>query len=135
VASIQNLKLSLKRDVANVAITIEYDVAFGDFDRRTNLTYIESWRLIGDDTGQDGDDLSAGDDLILGIGSDSSPIAAEGRSVVHRRREMIAAWADLNEDQDLPTAGDDEIRALVTLSPQLPTFKRRESAARHIASP
>jgi hypothetical protein len=136
VAAISNLRLTLARNIANVTITIDYDIVFSDFDRRTNLQYMESWRLIGDDTNQDGDDGPIGDDPVLGVGALSSLVTSNGLTTLHRSRTRTEAWTTLDEDAGLPApANDDEIRAVVTLTPQLPTAGRFESAAQLISAP
>jgi hypothetical protein len=137
VASITNLTLTVVRNIANVTTTIDYDITFDEFDRRTNLRYLESsWRLIGDDTGQDGDDGMVGDDLVLGEGALTALVSADGLTVRHRTRSRTDAWTSLNEDSALPAPNnDDEIRAVVTLTPQLPITVRRESAAQVVSSP
>jgi hypothetical protein len=136
VALISNLILSLVRDVANVTIKMDYDITFDEFDRRTNLLYIESWRVIGDDTGQDGDDGPIGDDPLLGVGAFAQFVASNGLAVLHRTRTRTAPWASLDEDAGLPApADDDEIRAVVTLTPRLPTATSFESAVQVISAP
>jgi hypothetical protein len=66
-ATISNPTLSIVKDVANAEITFAFDIEWDNLDQSTNLQYDESWKLIGDDTGQDGDNLPIGDDPI-GLG-------------------------------------------------------------------
>ena len=56
-ATISNIVLSIVRDVANAEVTIDYDINWSSFDRASNLSYLDSFRLIEDDTNQDGDNL------------------------------------------------------------------------------
>ena len=80
--------------------------------------------MRGDDTGQDGDNGPVGDDPIS-LGLVPIPlfgISYDGQPTTHRSKSFTIAWTDLNEDPD-----DDEIRAVVTLTPQLPVATSRES--------
>lgn len=127
-ASVSNMQLSIVKDVANAEITLDYDIMFSSFDQLTNLSYLESWKLIGDDTGQDGDDQAAGDDPInLGLML-LSTVSSNGQASLHRTKTRTIAWSNLNEDVTAPAAPDDEIRAVVTLQPSLPVTTSRESA-------
>lgn len=127
-ASLGNITLSIERDVANAVITFEYDVSWSTYDQLTNLPYWETWKLIGDDTGQDLDDAGAGDDPVnLGLFALSS-IASNGQASTHRVKTRTIAFANLDEDDNaLASIADDEIRAVVTLTPQLPAAVSRES--------
>jgi hypothetical protein len=123
-AAINNVELTIVKDVANALITLAYDVEFDEFDRTTNLGYRESWRYFGDDTGFDGDLL--GPDDQIGPGATLlNPVHADGRQSVHRVRERTIAWADLDEDPWW--AGEDEIRGEVTVKPLLPSTTVAES--------
>jgi hypothetical protein len=125
-ATVNNLVLSIVRDVANADITVEYDIAWSTFDQLTNLSYLDSFRLIEDDTNQDGDDVPAGDDPIsIGL-VPLLPISSNGQSSTHRTKKVTVAFANLNKD-NVGTNVDDEIRAVVTLTPQLPVATSRES--------
>ena len=84
-ATISNPQLSIVRDVDNAVITVTYTITWSAFDQLTNLSYSETWKLIGDDTGQDGDNLPVGDDTIP-MGSCSSRSAGCGRTARPRRR-------------------------------------------------
>jgi hypothetical protein len=131
-ATISTPQLSLARDVDNAEITVTYTITWSAFDQLTNLSYIESWRLIGDDTGQDGDDLPTGDDAIP-MGLVFSPfggLSSNGNATTSRTLTKTIGWDDLDED-----VGDDEIRAVVTLTPLLPTATSRESLASVVTAP
>ena len=129
-ATISTPQLSIVRDVDNADITVTYTITWSAFDQLTNLSYTESWKLIGDDTGQDGDNLPVGDDTIP-MGLMSFPLGglrSNGQATTSRTLTKTIGWDDLNED-DNGTNLDDEIRAVVTLSPLLPVTTSRESAA------
>jgi hypothetical protein len=123
-ATLTNVTLSIVRDVANAEMTVEYDIVWNAFDRETNVQYLEALRFIGDDTGQDGDDANAGDDAINTGLSVLTLVSANGAASTHRTKLRTIEFDLLNED-----VGDDEIRAVVTLTPQLPTATSRESTA------
>ena len=102
-----------------------YTINWSDFDRNSNLTYVETWKLIEDDTGQDGDEVPAdGDDAVPQQFGLATVLSAGGRTSTDRTLTRRLAFADFNQD-----VGDDEIRAVVTLTPQLPLGIVRESAA------
>ena len=137
-ATISNLTLSIVRDVANADITAEWDINWSAFDQASNLPYRESFALIGDDTGEDGDNAPAGDDSIsLGL----QPVlffSSEGQATTHRTKTLpTMAFSALNEDSGLfPLVNnDDEIRAVVTYTPQLPVTVRVESGKVEVTSP
>ena len=126
-ASVSNLNLTVVRDVANAEITIEYDIIWSNFDQLTNLTYIDSFRLIEDDTNEDGDNLPIGDDPIsLTQIAFTFPISSNGQAVTHRTKSTTLPFANLNKDDNGGNL-DDEIRAVVTLTPRLPVPVSRES--------
>ena len=126
-ASISNLTLSIVRSVANAQVTIEYDINWSVFDRASNLSYIDTFRLIEDDTNEDGDNAPVGDDPIsLGVLVPIGPVSSNGQAVTHRIKNTTIAFANLNKDDNGGNL-DDEIRAIVTLIPQLPVEISRES--------
>ncbi|HOZ58361.1 MAG TPA: hypothetical protein PKY70_09260 [Nakamurella multipartita] len=127
-ATASNVNLTLLRNVANANATVTYTVNWSAFDQASNLQYVESVRFIGDDTGQDGDTGPVGDDPIsIGLNF-STLLSANGQATTSRTRSFTFPWANLNED-DVPILGntDDEIRAVVTLTPQLPVTVTTES--------
>ncbi|ACV76615.1 hypothetical protein [Nakamurella multipartita] len=127
-ATASNVNLTLLRNVANANATVTYTVNWSAFDQASNLQYVESVRFIGDDTGQDGDTGPVGDDPIsIGLNF-STLLSANGQATTSRTRSFTFPWANLNED-DVPILGntDDEIRAVVTLMPQLPVTVTTES--------
>ena len=128
-ATATNIVLSIVRNVANANVTVTYNVYWSAFDQSTNLQYTESVRLIGDDTGQDGDNGVVGDDSIFtGLVLFPPVISSNGQAVTARSRTFIFAFANLDEDGTLPAPdNDDEIRALVALTPRLPVPFTAES--------
>src|SRR5262249_36522225 len=98
-ADISGVTLNIVKNVANGEITLDYDIVWSAFDQATNLEFDEVWDLIGDDTGQDGDDNGAGDDpvslgLIL-VGR----VSANGVAKTHRTKTKTIAWTNLDEDK------------------------------------
>ena len=127
---------TIDRDVANANVRLFYTVNYDEFDKATNVGYRESYKIAGDDTVQDGDDGAPGDDAV-GVGFFFlSPQRSNGRDSVDREQEWTLPWATLNEDNALGfPANDDEIRAVVTLVPELPLTATRESFAITVSSP
>jgi hypothetical protein len=124
--TITNLSLVVVKDVANAEITVDYDINWSSFDQQTDLEFDEAWKLIGDDTNQDGDNLPLGDDPIsLGL-MPITRVSSNGQAVTHRTKSRTIAFNQLNEDISIPDP-DDEIRAVVTLTPLLPVATSRES--------
>jgi hypothetical protein len=137
-ATLSNVTLGIVRNVANADITLSYTILWSSFDQLTNLSYTSSFRLIGDDTNQDGDNLPVGDDAIsVGL----QPLrfhSSNGQpSTTVNVTPFSIPWVDLDEDGSfaVPAAKDDEIRAVVTLTPQLPVATSRESAMVPVLSP
>ena len=128
-ATLSNVTLSIVRDVANAVMTVEYDINWSAFDRATGITYLETFRFIEDDTGQDGDELlTPGDDAINSGLQLVTFVSANGAATTHRTKSRTIEFDLLNRDTSaLPSAGDDEIRAVVELTPQLPVATSRES--------
>jgi hypothetical protein len=124
-ASITTPVVTIVRDLANAEVEVKYTINWTEFDRNSNLQYLETWKMIEDDTGQDGDEVPAdGDDPIPQQFGFAAVLSAGGRTSTERTLTRRLAFADFNQD-----VGDDEIRAVVTLTPQLPLGIVRESAA------
>ena len=137
-ATLSNVTLGIVRNVANADITLSYDISWSGFDQASNLTYTSSFRLLGDDTGQDGDNLPVGDDSISIPPQFIRFHSSNGQaSTTVNIPTFTIAFANLNEDSGFASAADndDEIRALVTLTPQLPVTTSRESSAVVVTSP
>ena len=81
---------------------------------------------VEDDTGQDGDEVPAnGDDAIPQQFGFAALLSANGQTSTTRTlTRPTMAFSNLDKD-----VGDDEIRAVVTLTPQLPLGIVRESLA------
>ena len=121
--------------MANANATVTYTVNWSAFDQASNLQYLESVRFIGDDTDQDGDTGPTGDDPInIGL-TFSVLLSANGQTTTSRTRSFTFPFANLNED-DVPLLGntDDEIRAVVTLTPRLPVTINAESNVVNVAA-
>jgi hypothetical protein len=130
-ATLSNVNLGIVRNVANADITVSYTVLWSAFDQTTNLSYSAAFRLIGDDTFQDGDNLPVGDDPIVIPFQFPRILASNGQvSTTVNIPTFTIAFAGLDEDGTLPAVADqdDEIRAVVTLTPLLPVASSRESA-------
>jgi hypothetical protein len=124
--TITNPTLSVVKDVANAEITFAFDIEWTAFEQATDLEFDEAWKLTGDDTGQDGDNLPIGDDAIgLGL-MPLIRVSSNGQAVTHRVKTKTIAFSTLNEDTSAVDP-DDEIRAVVTLTPLLPVATSRES--------
>lgn len=128
---------TVTKNVSNADILLEWTVNYDTFDQLTNVGYHETWKLIGDDTAQDGDDGAPGDDGVGVIHLFTSPQSSNGQASRARSQSWTIAWSSLNEDNALGSAlaNDDEIRAVVTLEPLLPVTQSRESLSRVVTSP
>jgi hypothetical protein len=128
---------TITKDVANARVNLIYTVNYDEFDIESNVGYHETYKLRGDDTFQDGDDNGVGDDPVGVTFFFVNPQRANGQSSVQRNQNWTLPWADLNEDSALGSAllNDDEIRAVVTLEPELPVTTVRESIARVVTAP
>lgn len=128
---------TITKDVSNAIILLEWTVDYDTFDQLTNLGYHESWKLIGDDTSQDGDDGVPGDDAVDVNRFFVNPQSSNGQASRTRSQSWTIAWSSLNEDNTLGSAlaNDDEIRAVVTLEPLLPVTSTRESLSRVVSAP
>ncbi|HEX9643212.1 MAG TPA: hypothetical protein VGC11_04340 [Acidimicrobiia bacterium] len=117
-ANVEITDFTVEKDIANATLSLSYRITFDDYDKVTNLGWIEAWRYIEDDTGFDLD-LDAPDDQI-GLGQRViQPVRANGRDYIDRVRTRELAWADLNLDSDT-WGGNEELRGEVTLTPVLP---------------
>jgi hypothetical protein len=137
-ATLSSVTLGIVRNVANADITVSYTISWSAFDQLTNLQYTASFRLIGDDTGQDGDNLPVGDDPIAIPPQFLRVLSSNGQaSTTVNIGTFPIAFANLNEDNGFASAADndDEIRAVVTLTPMLPVATSRESTAVVVTSP
>jgi len=121
-ARISNVALSVVEDVANADIEIDYDIDWDSYDQASNQLYQENWKLVGDDTGPAGEDGQ--DETLTGQGAaDIVRFAADGQPGTHRHLAFTIPVEALNDD----TAGEDEVRAVVTLTPVGPFGDSEES--------
>ncbi len=113
-AKITNVVLSLTVDIANVNVKVDYDIAWSTYDQASDQPYLESVRLIGDDTGMNPPEDGV-DDILTTISPIFIPVTlrSAGAPTTHRSFTRTIAKASLNEDP----LGTDEIRALVRLTP------------------
>jgi hypothetical protein len=125
-ASIGAVSLSVVTNVANADITVSYSLTGSAFDIASGQPYTEVCRLMGDDTGivpaEDNVDDVIPNGLLTSIFAPLFPVVFTNALPINRTRTKTIAKADLNED-----VGLDEIRALVTLTPQTPFASSRES--------
>ena len=125
-ASISAVSLSIVTNVANADITVSYSLTGSAFDIASGQPYTEVCRLMGDDTGivpaEDNVDDVIPNGLLTSIFAPLFPVVFTNALPINRTRNKTIAKADLDED-----VGLDELRALVTLTPQAPVAVSRES--------
>ena len=122
-ALIGPVSLSVVTNVANANITVTYSLTGSAFDIASGQPYKEVCRLIGDDTDIVPAEDNADDVIPNGvISAPFFPVVFTNALPVNRTHTKTIAKADLNED-----VGLDEIRAVVTLTPQAPFAVFRES--------
>jgi hypothetical protein len=120
---ISNLVLTIDKDVANANITVDFDINWSKFDQLTNLSYSERWEIVGID-GAVNTTLFVGPSLVSGVSSN-------GNLTTHRTKVATIALSELDED----TATDDDLAAVVTLTPLLPTTRTAQSATILVSAP
>jgi hypothetical protein len=122
-ANIGPITLRISRAGENALIEVFYGVLAETRDLATQQPYREICRLIGDDTPGDGaDDIVADGTLFnaITVFTESSP---EFTRVLNRTLPL----SNLNEDTGELFPDDDEIRAVVSLTPLEPAVRTRES--------
>ena len=120
---ISNLVLTVDKDVANANITVDFDINWSKFDQLTNLSYSEVWKIVGID-GILNTTLFVGPSLVNGVSSN-------GNLTTHRTKVATIALSELDED----TGTDDDLAAVVTLTPLLPTTRTAQSATVLVSAP
>jgi len=117
-ASIQPITLRITRipNSVNVSIDIGYVVSASSHDLATEQNYREVCQLIGDDTPGDGTD-----DIIRTI-LDLTTVFTAPFVHITRAIQLFLPASALDEDRGRPFLEEDEIRALVTLTP-IPTSR------------
>jgi hypothetical protein len=120
---IDNLQLSVQRDVGNGEITVDYDINWPKFAQLTDLAYQERVELAGVD--------SSGNTTLFVFPMLVNGISPNGDDTTHRTRTATIDFDDLNED----SAGDDELAAVVTLTPLLPAQVSAQSPQVVVSSP
>ncbi len=104
-------------------VKVDYEVTFNGFDKSIDQPYTEIVRLIGDDTGISGDPAAAApDDVVVSalvVATVRASMIPAGATTLKRSHTREVRTSLFNEDTtDAPNA--DEMRAVVTLNPQLP---------------
>ena len=126
---IDNVTLTLEKDVANANFTIAYTINWSEFDRATNLAYTEVVKLVGNDPNRQ-QDLFTGPIFANGISSNGNTTTDR----VHPANGTFTIpWAGLDEDPGEEAV--DEIVALVTLTPRLPVAVTGQSAELEVVAP
>lgn len=126
---VNNVELSMRREVANAKFTVEFDIHWSEFDQATNFEYTEELKLVEQDPNRQ-EDVWTGPFLLGGT------VSSNGHTTTHRAHpvsggEFTIPWSDLDKD---PT-GDDEILAVVTLTPRLPVAVTAQSEVVTVQSP
>ncbi len=120
-ATITDVRLRVAQDVADADIEIDTDIEFDAFDLASNQLFHLSWRLIGPDrlAGEDGQvDTFTGQSAV-----DIIRFAADGQSTKTHHLAFTIPVEALDEDN----SGEDEVRAVVTLTPVGPFGDSEES--------
>ena len=120
---ISNLVLTVDKDVANANIAVDFEIRWSKFDQLTNLSYAEEWKIVGID-GVTNTTLFVGPSLVNGVSSN-------GELTTHRTKLATIPLTDLDED----ATTDDDLAAVVTLRPLLPTTKTAQSATVLVSAP
>ena len=120
---ISNVVLDVDKDVANANVTVTFDINWSKFDQLTNLSYREEWKVVGID-GATNTTLFVGPILVNGVSSN-------GDLTTQRTKVATIPLADLDED----TTTDDDLAAVVTLTPLLPTTRTAQSATVLVSAP
>ena len=84
---IDNVKLTVTKDIANAEIAVEYDINWSGFDHLANLSYNEKWELVGDDSGTT-TTIFVGPMPVNGVSSN-------GNATTHPTKGSTIAWSYL----------------------------------------
>ena len=126
-AKIGPVRLAVEPKGVEAKVEVAYDITFDDFDQKSNQPYVEVCRLVGDDTVA-GDPPDAAPDETIGF---MTPLffrstRSDGKPSISRKFTKTFRMRDLDEDRG--TVPDpDEIRAVVTITPVVPSASARES--------
>ena len=115
------LNVAIKGKSANVDVT--YTITWSATDQKSNQTYFEECRLMGDDTGV-GDPASAGPDDTLGFLTPlfNNHTRSDGKPTLERHFTKKFRTAQLDEDRG-SVPNPDELRARVVLKKTTGTAK------------
>ena len=86
-------RFTITRDTANADVELDYTVNYDEFDVESNIGYHETYKLIGDDTNQDGDDGAPGDNQVGVTFFFVSPQRANDRPASSATRTWTLPWA------------------------------------------
>lgn len=123
-ATIDRPRLRIEADAVGqnpqAVLTITYTVRYDAYDQASNQQYRESWRLVGVDAHEGGDD-----DTLQTTPAAQPPVifGSDGAATARRQIVIQRDLADLDEDPN----STDEIKVEVILTPQLPTTIRELS--------
>ncbi len=126
-ATIGPVTLVIAPQGASAKVEVSYQVNFDDFDQKSNQPYVEVCRLVGDDT-LAADPAETAPDETIGF---LTPLffrstRSDGKPSLMRNFTKTFRMRDLDEDRG--TAPDpDELRAVVALTPIVPSGTTRES--------
>ena len=120
---IDNIDLSIVRNVSNADIDVTWDVNWNDFDQNTDIVYTEVMPLVEVDPDRNQTIYIA---PVLASG-----ISSNGSASTSRSHSVTLDWDELNLD---PT-GDDEIAVVIEMTPRLPDVVTTQSASVVVQSP
>jgi len=119
-ASIGAVKLKIDIKGKEATLDVTYDIVFDANDQKSNQSYEEECRLIGDDTNV-GDPAAAGADDTLWFLTPpfSKHTRSDGNKKLSRHFTKKVPKASLDEDRGA-FSDSDELRARVRLTPEPP---------------
>ena len=122
-ATISPVNLAITRipNTNLVRFNLNYTIAGSNHDIASEMSYREVCKIIGDDTPGDGTDD------LLGTLVDETITFTGTRPGFGRGFGLVLPLSSLDEDSGGPLPQADEIRALVTITPILPSESSRES--------
>ena len=126
-ATIGPVELSIRMRKNEAHVDVKYEITFDSYDQSSNQAYAEVCKLVGDDTGTGDPPAAGGDDTLEFL----TPLffrstRSDGKPTLARHFTKTFRKADLDEDRG-PIPNPDEIRAVVTLTPVLPSAVTAES--------
>lgn len=116
-----NLAITRINNTNFVRVKLDYTITGSNHDIASEMSYREVCRIIGDDTPGDGTDD------ILGTLLDNTITFTGTNTGFGRGFSLVLPLSLLDEDSGGVLPQGDEIRALVTITPILPSESSRES--------